>query len=163
MSNDPVDSLNTPPVSYRDRVRAEWVDYNGHMSEAYYVLVFGHATDAFYDLIGMDDDYRRATSRSVYTLESHISYLMEIGEGEELVVRTQVLGADHKRIHLFHAMHHGEPGDLLATSELMLLHVDTTTPGAVAFAPEVRKRLDKIAQAHTDLPRPGRAGRSISL
>ena len=23
------------------RVRAEWIDYNGHMSEAYYVLVFG--------------------------------------------------------------------------------------------------------------------------
>jgi acyl-CoA thioesterase FadM len=30
-------------------VRPEWVDYNGHMSEAYYVLIFGDATDAFYD------------------------------------------------------------------------------------------------------------------
>ena len=27
-------------------VRPEWIDYNGHLSEAYYVLVFGHATDA---------------------------------------------------------------------------------------------------------------------
>ena len=155
--------MNLPPVSYRDRVRAEWVDYNGHMSEAYYVLVFGYATDAFYDLIGMDGAYRRRTSRSVYTLESHITYLHEIGQDEELAVRTQVLGADSKRVHLFHHMHHGEQGDLLATSDLMLLHVDTTIPGAIPFAPEVRARLDKIVEAHTELPRPRQAGRSIGL
>lgn len=153
----------TPPILYRDRVRTEWVDYNGHMSEAYYVLVFGHATDAFYDLIGMDDDYRRREARSVYTLESHIFYLKEIWEGEELAVRSQVLGADHKRVQLFHAMHHGEQGDLLATSELMLLHVDTTVPGAAAFAPEIQARLDAITAAHAELPRPSRAGRAIRL
>lgn len=151
------------PISYRDRVRREWVDYNGHMSEAYYVLVFGFATDAFYDLIGMGDEYRRRESRSVYTLESHISYLHEIGEGKALVVRTQVLGADHKRVRLFHAMHHGEQGELLATSELMLLHVDTTGPRAVPFAPAIQARLDMIAGAHAELPRPVQAGRSISL
>lgn len=155
--------LNQPPISCRDRVRPEWVDYNGHMSEAYYVLVFGYATDAFYDLIGMDDAYRRRAGRSVYTLESHISYLLEIGRDEELAVRTQVLGADSKRVRLFHAMHHGEQGDLLATSELMLLHVDTTGPRAVPFAPEVQARLDRITEAHTELPQPSQAGRSISL
>lgn len=153
----------TPPILYRDRVRAEWVDYNGHMSEAYYVLVFGFATDAFYDLIGMDDDYRRREARSVYTLESHICYLMGIGEGEELVVRSQVLGADRKRVRLFHAMHHGEQGDLLATSDLMLLHVDTTAPRAMPFAPEIQTRLDRITGAHAELPHPARAGRSIKI
>lgn len=153
----------TPPILYRDRVRAEWVDYNGHMSEAYYVLVFGYATDAFYDLIGMDDGYRRRAARSVYTLESHISYLMEIDEGGELVVRSQVLGADRKRVRLFHSMHHGEHGDLLATSELMLLHVDTTGPRATPFAPEIQARLDTIVEAHAELPRPSQAGRSIQL
>ncbi|MGA8259581.1 MAG: thioesterase family protein [Arenicellales bacterium] len=161
MSRDSLESM--APISYRDRVRGEWVDYNGHMSEAYYVLVFGFATDAFYDLIGMDDGYRRRESRSVYTLESHINYLHEVGEGEELVVRSQVLGADHKRVRLFHAMHHGEQGELLATSELMLLHVDMRGPRAVPFAPEVQGRLDKIAAAHAELPRPVQAGRSISL
>lgn len=161
MSDSP--GSQTPSILYRDRVRPEWVDYNGHMSEAYYVLVFGYATDAFYDIIGMDDDYRRRESRSVYTLESHICYLQEIGEGAELVVRSQVLGADHKRVRLFHSMHHGEHDDLLATSELMLLHVDTTGPRATPFAPEIQARLDTITEAHTELPRPSRAGRSIQL
>lgn len=161
MSNKPTDQ--TPPILYRDRVRAEWVDYNGHMSEAYYVLVFGYATDAFYDLIGLDDAYRRRENRSVYTLESHICYLREIGDGEALAVRSQVLDADAKRVRLFHAMYHGEQGALLATSELMLLHVDATGPRAAPFDEAIRSKLDKVATAHTELPRPERAGRSITL
>jgi len=161
MSDKP--AASAPPILYRDRVRPEWVDYNGHMSEAYYVLVFGYATDAFYDLIGLDPDYRRREARSVYTLESHISYLLEIGEGEALAVRSQVLGADRKRVRLFHAMHHGEDGELLATSELMLLHVDTTGPRAVPFAPEIQTKLDAITAAHSELPAADRAGRAIRL
>ena len=33
------------PACYRDLVRPEWIDYNGHLSEPYYVLVFGDAYD----------------------------------------------------------------------------------------------------------------------
>lgn len=157
------DTTHLPPILYRDRVHAEWVDYNGHMSEAYYVLVFGFATDAFYDLIGMNDAYRRRENRSVYTLESHICYLREVGEGEELVVRSQVLGADAKRVRLFHSMHRDEQGESLATSELMLLHVDTTGPRAAPFDHAVRASLARIAAAHAELPRPERMGRAITL
>ena len=32
--------------TWDEAVRPEWIDYNGHLSEAYYVLVLGHATDA---------------------------------------------------------------------------------------------------------------------
>jgi acyl-CoA thioester hydrolase len=133
------------------------------MSEAYYVLVFGHTSDAFLDLIGMDDIYRRRTGHSVYTLEAHISYLHEVGEGQALAVSTQVLGADAKRVRLFHTMNHADKGHLLATAELMLLHVDTTQPRAVPFAPEIQTRLASVVQAHCKLSRPTQAGRSISL
>ncbi len=155
--------LTEAPVLYHTRVRPEWVDYNGHMSEAYYVLVFGHTSDAFLDLIGMDDIYRRRTGHSVYTLEAHISYLHEVGEGQALAVSTQVLGADAKRVRLFHTMNHADKGHVLATIELMLLHVDTTQPRAVPFAPEIQTRLASVVQAHCKLSRPTQAGRSISL
>lgn len=62
-----------PPVLLRQRLCPEWIDYNGHLSEAYYVLIFGFATDAFLDAIGMTDAYRRSTETSVYTLEAHVS------------------------------------------------------------------------------------------
>lgn len=160
--NNPV-SLTEAPALYHTRVRPEWVDYNGHMSEAYYVLVFGYTSDAFLDLIGMDEIYRRGTGHSLYTLEAHISYLHEVGEGQALAVSTQVLGADAKRVRLFHTMNHADKGHLLATAELMLLHVDTTQPRAAAFAPEIQTQLARVAQAHSKLSRPTQAGRSIAL
>ena len=119
-----------PLVLHRATVLPEWVDYNGHMNEAYYVLVFGHATDAFLDYIGMDDAARRATGSSVYTLEAHINYLAEDHQGDHLAIATQLLAHDAKRLHLHHVMQREADGAMLAAIELMLLHVDMSGPRA---------------------------------
>lgn len=144
-------------------VRPEWVDYNGHMSEAFYVLVFGFTTDAFLDLIGMDADYRGRSGMSLYTLEVHVSYLREVRREEPLVVTTRLLDLDHKRAHLFHAMHHGADDGLLATEEVMMLNVDTAKARSAPFPEGVAARLREVREAHADLPAPEQAGRSIAI
>ena len=45
-------TIEVPLQIYRDKVRPEWIDYNGHMNVAYYVLAFDYATDAFFDHLG---------------------------------------------------------------------------------------------------------------
>ena len=55
------------------QVRAEWVDYNGHMTDSRYLQVFGDATDALFRSVGVDDAYRR-TGRAMYTVESHVTH-----------------------------------------------------------------------------------------
>jgi acyl-CoA thioesterase FadM len=147
----------------RATVLPEWVDYNGHMSEPYYVLVFGNATDAFYDHIGMDDATRRATATSIYTVEAHINYLREVREGERLLVETQLLKHDSKRMHLYHAMLGEDDERLLATTELMLLHVDKKALKASPFLPHAAARLAEVAAAHAGLAIPRDAGRRIGL
>lgn len=146
---------------HRERVRPEWIDYNGHLNEAYYLLVFSHATDAFMDFIGLDDAERRRTNRSVYTLETRISYIDEVGEGAEVRVTAQLLDFDEKRFHLYQVMYDGER--LLSEMECMLLNVDMAGPRAAPFAPEVSARLREISEAQATLPRPERAGRSIGI
>ena len=47
------------PETWRETVLDEWTDYNGHMNLAYYVLVFDHATDAFYPHVGLGVDRDR--------------------------------------------------------------------------------------------------------
>ena len=74
-----------------------------------------------------------------------------------------VLGLDAKRLHIFHTMRGGEDGRLVATSELMLLHVDKSGPSAAPFAPDVLARLRDIETVHVGLPTPKQAGRSIGL
>ncbi len=152
-----------PLPTYRDRVQAEWIDYNGHMSEAYYVLVFGFATDALYDHIGLDAMARGRTGTSVYTLEAHVSYLAEVAEGAQLEVHTRVLDHDAKRVHIFHEMHDGKDGKLVATEELMLLYVDMEGPRATPFPDEVVELLHALQEAQATLPRPAQAGRAIGL
>lgn len=160
---DPTDGDGRPPVLYETSVLPEWVDYNGHMSEAYYVLVAGFTTDALLDLIGMNDAFRRRTGHSLYTLESHICYLREVGEGEPLRVTTRVVDLDHKRVHVFHELWHAEEGHAVATAELVACNVDAATSRSAPLLPDIRSALQDLLTAHQQLPSDDRLGHHISL
>jgi acyl-CoA thioester hydrolase len=156
-------TIDAPLCLYRTAVKPEWLDYNGHMNEAFYVLVFSEATDAFMDYTGQDDAYRKRTGHTIYTLETHVMYLLEVGEGEKVRVETRLLGLDAKRYRLFHDMIREETGDLLATGEHMLLNVDMNGPKSAPFNENLAARLAAILDAHASLPTPKQAGRSIAL
>ena len=149
---------------YSTKVLPEWVDYNGHMSEAFYVLVFGYTTDALLDRIGLDAEGRAKEHASIYTVEAHISYIQEVAEGEPVVAGTRILDLDAKRIHAFHAMWHAESRELLATEELMLLHVRTAPQvGTAPMSHAVSSAVQELHQAQAHLDWPKQAGRSIGI
>jgi acyl-CoA thioester hydrolase len=152
-----------PPVEYRDVVRREWVDYNGHLRDAFYMLLFSYASDALLDAIGLDDAQRTARHRSVYTLEAHISYLHEVKEGASVRVAVGVLAHDRKRLHVGFEMFAEGRSDPVAAGEQMLLHVDTLGPRAAPFDEDVLERVRTLASAQTSLPIPRYIGRVISL
>ena len=132
------------------------------MTEARYRDVFGYATDAFLRYVGVDDAYLES-GHSAYTVEGHIRYLHEVTALEPLAVETQVLGADGKRVHLFHTLTHGRSGELLATGECMLLHVDTTAGRACEWSETVASGVAAAVSAHAHLSRPDGAGRAIAM
>jgi acyl-CoA thioesterase FadM len=149
---------------YTTPVRPEWVDYNGHMSEAFYVLVFGYTTDALLDRIGLDEAGRQRQQASIFTVEAHVCYLQEAAEGETLLCGTRILDMDSKRVHAFHGMWHADTGQLLATEELMLLHVCTHPETKTApMSEDVYKALAEMHQGQAGLNRPKQAGRSIGI
>ena len=61
-------TIPAPLEIYRAVVEPDWIDYNGHMNVAYYVLVFDRATDAFLDYIGLDDALRAAAGSSTFSV-----------------------------------------------------------------------------------------------
>lgn len=141
---------------YRTEIKQEWIDYNGHLSEAFYVLICGFATDQLMIDIGLDEEYRKTTGCSLYTVESHLRYLQEVGLGAEVEVRPRILGAAGKKLHIAYEMFHGE--DLLFTEEVMCLHVDQEAGRAVEFPEEVLNRLKPLVKNVPDW-----SGRSISM
>ncbi len=157
------DVLQAPFDVYRDRVRPEWIDHNGHMNMGYYLVVFDLATDEFFRWVGLDEAHRRARGVTSFSLETHVTYQQEVREGDPLRFTTRLIGFDAKRLHYFHEMWHAEAGYLAATNELMSLHVSLETRRAAPMAPEVLDRLGAILASHEKLPLPAQAGRSIGL
>lgn len=160
---EPVGINDGPLPYYRQTVRPEWIDYNGHMSEAFYVLVFGHATDAMMIETGLGPRYREQSNCSLYTAEAHVRYLQEVDEGAELTVRTRILGADAKKVRFAHEMYVGEGGpdaaraEPVATTELLGIHVDQGKGRAVPLPDAVQERFSGLVEQ--DLP--DWAGRAI--
>ncbi|HXQ63902.1 MAG TPA: thioesterase family protein, partial [Steroidobacteraceae bacterium] len=143
------------------QVRPDWIDYNGHMTDYRYLQVFGDAVDALLRRVGIDEHYR-AKGRSPYTVETHVTYLAELRQGDSLYVTTQVLAVDPKRLQLFHRLCRAD-GTLAATAEHMFVHVDVTTGKSAPMAPEAFAKLAEIGAAHAGLPRPAEAGRAIGM
>jgi len=155
---------DTPLTIYRDVVRPEWVDYNGHLRDAFYLLIFSFATDALLDRIGLDDAARRERGRSVYTLEAHVNYLHEIKEGTPVRVDARVLAHDAKRLHLYLELFADGHDDAVSASEQMLLHVDTRDGAKSApFDDDVAARVAELHALQRDCVAPVYAGRVIGL
>lgn len=154
-------------ISWKGTVAPEWVDYNGHLNDAYYLVIFSYATDSLMAHVGLDAAGRKATGHTMYTLEVHLNYLREVQEGIAVEVHTQILAVDAKRVHLFHTLHRQDDGTLLATNEQMLSNIDASNPGTgpktAPFAPAVAALLLPLAQTHAHLPKPHNAGRHIAL
>lgn len=161
---------------YRCAVAQDWIDYNGHMSEAFYVLVFGFATDAVMETLGIDADYRRESDASLYTVEAHVRYLDETSLGDELEVRTTIVGAGAKKLHLAHEMRvierdspaepaadaSGEPaGRLAATEEIMALHVSTAGGRSAPFPAQIAENIARYRTSRSEPP--DWTGRSIGV
>jgi acyl-CoA thioester hydrolase len=155
--------IPTPFDRFRETVRREWIDYNGHLNVAYYVLIFDHATDAFFDYLGVNDDYRARANCSIFALEDHLTYVGEVKLGDNLRITSQLIAHDHKRVHFFHRMYHADQGYVAATYESMNLHVDLGTRRSAPFPAEMQRHIDAVGRAHAALPRPEEVGRGISL
>lgn len=154
---------NLPYEPYRDTVVPEWIDYNGHMNVAYYVLAFDRATDRLFDYLGIGENYRRTTHHSIFALEAHVTYGRELREGDAFAIATQLIDADRKRLHLFHAMMRVASNELSATMEVMGLHVDMAGPRSAPFPDDIFAKVEGLLAEHCKLPRPPQLGSQIGI
>lgn len=159
---DPGAEIEAPLRLHRTTARAEWMDYNNHMSESCYLLVIGDSADAFFRFLGIDEAYRGA-GYSLYTSETHLHHRHEVALGEPLELSLQLLDHDRRRLHLFHEMRHGESGVLLASAEQLLVHVDMHEGRSAELPGPLLERLDAVAAAHSRLARPDVVGRPMGI
>jgi acyl-CoA thioester hydrolase len=100
---------------------------------------------------------------STFTAECHVRYLREIGLHDPVRVAVLLVGADEKRLHTFEELRHATEGWLSATSENITLHVDIQARKTAPFPPDIRARIDAVANAHRAVARPEGIGRKITM
>lgn len=148
--------------SFETDILPGWIDYNGHMRDSYYGLVFSLAVDAFQDEVGFDEAYRKRTGCTIYLLEDHKFFLREVKEGARVRVETQVIGCDSKRFHLHMQMLSGT--DLASAGEFMELHVcQHPRPHAVPMPEEILQKLEAARLPEGETAKLPRRSRRLSL
>ena len=144
------------------QIEPQWIDGNGHLNMAYYNVIFDRS-DMFSKLIGMGEDYLKTRNLSTMTAECHVRYLREVHLGDPLQVSVLLVGCDDKRLHCYKELRHATEGWLSATAETMSLHVDMNLRKVAPFPADVIERLQALAAAHANVPRPDAVGGRIEM
>jgi acyl-CoA thioester hydrolase len=139
------------------------MDYNGHLMDGYFLVAFAFPTEALLQYLGFGAAYRAQTGCTIYTAEAHLNFLREVKEGDPLTYHTTLLGADAKRLHVFHTMQYAHEGVVVATTEQMWLHVNQRTLRVEPMPADNLQRALAVVAAHAALPRPPQAGRRIAM
>jgi acyl-CoA thioester hydrolase len=105
----------------------------------------------------------KARHGSTFTAECHVRYLREIHLGDPVQISILLVDADEKRLHTFEELRHASEGWLSATSENMTVHIDMAARKTAPFPPDIRARIQAVANAHAGVPRPEGIGRKIAM
>ena len=155
--------IPSPLTIHEETVLPEWIDYNGHMNVAFYVLAFDHATDAMLEFLRLTHDYKAKENTTTFVADMNVTYRQEVKQGDPLRFTTRILNCDEKRIHFWHEMYHVEEGYLAATNEVLSLHIDLRTRRVGPMSREVSSWVSEVCDAHSTLPYPEGVGRLIGM
>lgn len=153
----------TPWPAIEATVQPDWIDYNGHMNVAYYVLLFDRATDAALDRLGLDAAYRATSGCSVFVVEMHVTYHQEVASGAAVQIASRLLAWDNKRLVLFHEMTSPGISGRVAANEVLCLHVDAVARRAMPWPSQAVEALAEVGAEAKREPLPTGVGRRISL
>ena len=137
------------PRMVEARVEPRFIDAMGHMNVAWYVHLFDQATWAFFDVLGIDQEYRRRAQTGMFAVEQHVRYLGELREGDPLEIHSRLLELKPRALILAHVMTDPTRGRVAAVTEVVGVHVDLRTRKAAPFPQELFASMSaRLAPSH---------------
>lgn len=132
-------------ITYKGCVYPWHCDHVGHMNVMWYVGKFDEATWNLFVQFGLTPSYLRQEGRGMVAVEQHLTYKRELLAGDIVEVSSRVLDVGGKSIRFAHEMRNVETGEVAALCELTGIHLDRTARKAVAFAPQIRSRMETMS------------------
>lgn len=127
-------------LTYRGVVYPWQCDHVGHMNVMWYVSKFDEATWQLFSNLGITSSYMRDNQRGMAALDQNIKYKRELRAGDTLSIYSGILEITEKTIRFYHEMRFDETGEVVATTFLFGVHMDTTERKACPFPNEIVER-----------------------
>ena len=107
------------------KIIKDWIDYNGHMNVAYYLLIFDrYGADKLNTIFKMGEESAKNTGMSTMIVENNIAYKRELKVNEEVDINLIYFNHDKKRLHYKFEMINKKDNSLSATFEALALYVN---------------------------------------
>ncbi len=142
--------LSALPLTLSTVIPEDYIDAMGHLNVMWYTHLFGKAIGELYKQFGLTRDYFQEHRAGTFALKQLFCYRAEVLVGEEVEIRSRVLGRSAKRIHLMHFMTK-ESGALAATAELLGTHMDMTARRTSPFPRDIASAIDRMVEKHAAL------------
>jgi acyl-CoA thioester hydrolase len=143
--------LLTLPVTQRTVILEDYIDLMGHMNVMWYTHLFTKATGVLFQQVGLNREYFHTQQAGTFALQQLFTYLVELREGEEMTIRTRVLGRSAKKLHVLHVMTKGAPEIPAALCEFLCAHIDMRVRRTSPFPPHIAGAIDRLAAEHAVL------------
>jgi acyl-CoA thioester hydrolase len=156
-------SFPAPYDRFEEEVKSEWIDLNGHMNLAYYIVLFDQAFDLILAEWDLDWEYTKRTNQGLFAVETHTLYEQELVAGAAVRVRSWVIDVDSKRLHVAHEMYRASDMRRAACIETLNLHVDLENRRVTPWPEARRSAMDAAALAHREAGLPEWVGRRVQM
>ena len=107
--------------------------------------------------------YIKKENRSNFALDMRVIFLRELLEGDPVVVNTQLLDYDTKRLHFLHYIDHESKNFTACLNESVGIHVNVDERETSKFSDEILRRIESLAEVHSKIPRPKQIMRQMGL
>ena len=145
------DDLASLLLSYQTTIGKEHIDMMGHMNVRWYFDMFSSGVGEVYRSFGITKEYVSKKRSGAFALETHIRYLTELREGDEVAVYTRFVGRSSKRFRLLQLMWNQSGERLASTFDAVFAHIDMRERRMSALPDDMGGRFDAILAEHEKL------------
>ena len=125
------------------KILSDWIDYNGHMNVAYYLLIFDKfGADNLNNIFNMGEYSAKTSGMSTMMVETNITYNQELKLDDEVDINLLYFDHDKKRLQYKFEMIHKNKKYLASTFEALALYVDLNNRKVKEFELEKVKIMD---------------------
>jgi acyl-CoA thioester hydrolase len=152
----------------RQTVLPEWIDYNGHMNLAYYIVAIDQAFDELLEnWLGIGETFVARSRLGPMSLQAQTFYVEEMLEGQPFFVDVRLVDFDAKRFHFYAEIiieADEENGERLSAAyEALSMCVDLDSRRSTPYPEWTQARMQAMIDAQAHLPRPERLGKTIGI